>query len=169
MLQALWDQADARTRREGLRWYVDARIAAQQISDVYGLSIQQAAGMIAALSPRTTWAENVFNAWMCASGRRVATLTHCREKAEAIRDGARITQVLKGPKVLAFYRAILGDKRAVVVDSWMLRAIGHHREQATTKQYERAAQTIARAAAAVGVCPRDFQAVIWCQVRGASQ
>lgn len=169
MLATLWAEASPRTKREGLRWYADAERLAHEIAREHRWTVQRAAGIIAALSPRTTWAENVRYARACARGERVPTLTHCRRKAEAIRDGAPVWQTLKGPKVRAFYRAIIGDKRAVVVDSWMLRAIGHHRDKATDRQYERAARAIAWAATWACVSPRDFQAVIWCHVRGASQ
>ena len=70
-----------------------------------------------------------------------------------------------GPKVRAFYRAILGDPDAVVLDRWALRAAGHHRDTATPKQYQRIADEYRAAAAAVGERPRDFQAIVWIVTR----
>jgi hypothetical protein len=70
-----------------------------------------------------------------------------------------------GPKVRAFYRAILGDPDAVVLDRWALRAAGHPRDTATPKQYARIADEYRAAAAAVGEDPRDFQAIVWIVTR----
>ncbi len=44
---------------EGQEWYGEANGAAQQISETYGLTREQSAGMIAAASPQQAWGDNV--------------------------------------------------------------------------------------------------------------
>jgi hypothetical protein len=70
-----------------------------------------------------------------------------------------------GPKVTAFYRAIIGDTDSVVLDRWALRAAGHPRDTCTPLQYRRYAGTFREAAAECGETPREFQAIIWIVLR----
>jgi hypothetical protein len=85
-------------------------------------------------------------------------------KACTIRDGADPARVLRGPKITAFWSAILGDQDAVVLDSWMLRAM-RAKARVTVPQYHYLARILAREARANGVAPSKFQAVVWCVIR----
>lgn len=73
-----------------------------------------------------------------------------------IREG---NYVLKGPKIRAFALALLGDRHAVVVDRWMYRAY-------ETESREAVVQNLRADAAKAGLYPRDFQAAVWCGIRG---
>jgi hypothetical protein len=110
---------------------------------------------------------NVQAAADCLAHRRVRSSAFGANvrKAERIRDGESPDAVLGGPKVRAFYRAILGDASAVVVDSWMLRACGHGRDTCTEKQYRAYARELAHCARLVGCKPSEFQAIVWCHIR----
>jgi hypothetical protein len=72
-----------------------------------------------------------------------------------------------GLKVTSFYRAIMGDPDAVVLDRWALRAVGHDRDTCTPLQYARYSAMYSEAAHAVGESPRDFQAIVWTVMREA--
>ena len=91
-----------------------------------------------------------------------------RAKAAQIADGRPPDLVLRGPKIRAFYRALLGDDEAVVIDTWMLRALGHH-EKPTPKQYKRLAQRVRREARRRGIPPAVWQAIVWCKARGSGE
>jgi hypothetical protein len=86
-------------------------------------------------------------------------------KARAIAAGARPLDVLSGPKTRAFYRAIMGDERAAVVDVWVLRAIGWTRS-VTEKAYQTIANALTIAAAYARTTVARLQAVAWVVVRG---
>jgi hypothetical protein len=85
------------------------------------------------------------------------------EKAVRIWEGERPLDVLGGPKVTAFYRAIMGDAGAAVIDVWMWRAMGI---PVASIPYEDAAQALRCAAEEAGVSVSMFQALVWKQIRG---
>ena len=158
--------SDARTRDTGRQWYAVARTTAEAYARQYGVDTCTAAGIIAALSPRQTWAHNLVMARQCLARETLRGLGDPIRKACAIRDGAAPLDVLRGDKVRAFYRAICGDACAVVLDVWMLRAAGVVTAKPTPKQYQDIAECLTREALSVGESPVDFQAIVWCQIRG---
>lgn len=74
---------------------------------------------------------------------------------------------LNGPKIQAFYKALKGDKTAVVVDRWMARAYGF--KSVTTANYDRIERNIRHEAGANEMEPSDFQAWLWADIRGAGE
>lgn len=110
----------------GLHWYQLAHNEAELLSIRYGVTIEAAAGVIAAISPGSAWGRNVIDA-----GRFIAAFvtqselpnvgvygSDGRKKAERILAGESPLDVLGGPKVRAFYADILNplDTEAVTVD-----------------------------------------------------
>lgn len=89
-----------------------------------------------------------------------------------LENPAAIKTCVSGPKVEPFYRAIMGDLDAVVLDRWALVAAGHTPGQRapddgpTRRLFEEAYR---RAAKIVGMAARDFQAVIWIAVRETTE
>lgn len=86
-------------------------------------------------------------------------------KARAIQQGAQPLRVLGGPKVRAFYRALLGDRDAAVVDVWVARAAGTD-PQLTPARYARVEAALRDAAAQARTAVADFQATVWVVTRG---
>lgn len=150
----------------GAVWYRESRREARRLSREHGVPLSRAAGVIAALSPRVRWSENVRLADDALAGRRVGALKTSVRKAERIVNGARPLDVLKGPKTRAFYRAIMGSEDAAVVDVWMLRAAGWPTDAVTPKQYERVADALRAAAMDADVATATMQATVWTEVRG---
>jgi len=131
----------------------------------HGTTPRRAAGVIAALSPMQQWDVNLRMADAVLAGLEVKGLTGNIRKAEAIASGAKAPlQVLSGPKVRAFYRAIVGDRESAVVDRHMWRAMGD--DPLRPPAYEVGARAITEAARSVGAPVADFQAVVWEHVRG---
>lgn len=59
-IQAVFDRAKAAADPpDGQDWYEEANAEAQRIAETYGLSREQSAGMIAAMSPQQPWGDNV--------------------------------------------------------------------------------------------------------------
>ncbi len=146
----------------------------------------QVAGVIAALSPRCQWSTNVAwasalvrAAWSGGECPRVHTTT-MRAQAWAIAQGAAPLDVLNGPKVRAFWANIVGDTDAVTVDVWAVRAARGARPvrgangrlswaddgTVSAREYVAYADVYRRAAARLGVTPRECQAAVWVAVRG---
>lgn len=119
----------------GVDWYARAHKLAVRFIHAYdGLTLGQAVGVIAALSPNNKWtrncidAETMIKAWHMGADPltvRVCTFNPNKAKAAAILalsdaetqgDVDLIAEILNGRKVTAFYRSILGDPDAVCVD-----------------------------------------------------
>lgn len=117
-----------------LTWYADARRFCVGIGRPHGLTVETVAGAVAALSPQVSWREQVsyapaiLDAW--AQGltfRRFPGPGYNANKRKAARilAGGAPLDVLGGPKVRAFYRAITSagaDPEAVCIDrhAWAL-------------------------------------------------
>jgi hypothetical protein len=188
-LLATWQAIPEGERTAQLQgdWYGVARRAADALAGEYGVSLSTAAGVIAALSPRVSWRDNLRGAERVLHraafpelfgeggeleglGRPVPGYGANRRKAERIAAGERPLSVLGGDKVRAFYRAIMGDQDAAVIDVWMLRAVGEpERKSVRGPKYEAVARALRAAADAAGVNTAPFQAVIWTVVRGGAE
>jgi hypothetical protein len=129
MLQ-LASQADILS---GLDWYKRAHKLGVRLIHAYdGLTLGQAVGVIAALSPNNKWARNctdaeaMIKAWHAGADPltvKVCTFNPNKAKAAAILaltaedlETDTIAEILNGRKVVAFYRSIMGDPDAVCVD-----------------------------------------------------
>ena len=122
-IQALLDLASAGEQAEGLTWYKRAQLAATRLADQYEISIEGAAGVIAALSPRNKWernlvdAENLIAAYVAGGVDAAAEIKVCtfgKNKTKAIeilvwQSEAAVLNILSGPKLTEFYRCIMGE------------------------------------------------------------
>lgn len=142
--------ATDRDRAAGWGWYGRARDLAEELAADWApesgadeFAIRQAAGVIAALSPRLAWRKNVEYAklaymtyddmvtnhspfkladdadmWAAYFAGMIPTLNANARKAFRILSGESPEEVLGGPKVTAFYWTIVDptDPRSVVVD-----------------------------------------------------
>lgn len=188
-LLATYAGADEHARTYGARWYADANDAAAELAVTYGFTVAQAAGVIAALSPRISWPQNLADArtvlaqcererddsdapyvptfalaWTCqAFTANVGTACRCAGADDPL-------DILNGPKQRAFYANIMGDADQVTVDVWATRAAtrGNLDSPRNRAQYDDIAAAYRRAARAVGSTPRDFQAAVWLALRGAA-
>lgn len=166
-VSAVLSAASAAERRAGREWYATAREAARVIAAEADISVDTAAGIIAAWSPRAQWADNLSRARRCARGEHVPGLGRSRAAAERIRAGEHPLEVLRGPKTRSFYRNIVGDPTAITVDIWAARAAGWSgRETFTAAQYAAISEAYRRAAAAHRLEPSTAQAIAWVATRG---
>jgi len=96
----------------GMNWYASACALAQSLTPD---SPKVGAGIIAALSPMTSWPENIKKAKMMIETGNTYGLTSNVSKAAQIRAGKNPLDVLRGPKVRAFYLNIIGENSAETV------------------------------------------------------
>lgn len=171
-----WRAATAEDLANGLAWYDRAAdVAAALAAGTDGrVTPAQAAGVIAALSPRCGWSANVraaatmIDAYVAGQDQPVvAGLGANRAKAWRVLTTPDPLTVLRGPKVRAFYANITGDCNAVTVDVWAAAAAtGSKSDDAPRgRHYEHLADAYRRAASLAGVTPRDMQAAVWTHYR----
>jgi hypothetical protein len=155
--------------RRGIDWYSDAHAFARALDPG---NVRRAAGVIAALSPRIKWRQNlILAARVYSEGHASGCLGQSARSADAIYAGTDFAYVLNGPKVRAFAETIADPAHAtgVVVDRHALGvAVGRvvtDRDVAsllgTPKRYERVADAYREAASVLGIAPSVCQAVAW--------
>lgn len=159
----LYRTGTAEQRDRGARWYDTAHAACDRIARDTGMDTARVVAVFAITSPDAqlvtnlkwtrTWAENPGTKVGRYPGRMVRA---CWTAMAAANPAEAVT----GPKVRAFYDAIMGDRDALVLDRWALRlATG---SDATTVGNRREAERLYREAAAELKVPvRDLQAIIW--------
>lgn len=161
-------------REEGRTWYARARATAETLAIVHGVTVETAAGVLAALSPQKGWGPNVDLAERSLEAREGIGHTGANNaKVTAIIAGAEPLSVLGGDKVRAFYALIVssGQTREVCVDRHAYSvAAGRfvpETPKLTPRQYDAVAETYRRAARILSrelgreVPPAEVQAVTW--------
>lgn len=167
----VFEDATAEQREAGMSWYRDAHGAAASLDPD---NPRRAAGVIAALSPQTSWPRNLeLAARAYADGKASGTLGRSVAQADAILAGADPLDALRGPKVRAFFALIADpdDPDTVVIDRHAVDiAVGkrqavRERDQAfplaRRGRYARFADTYRKAARRLGVTAGQAQAVTW--------
>lgn len=165
----VYDSALDGARAEGEQWYALARGQAWEMCPD---NPRAAAGVIAALSPQTSWEQNLVNAWRLYEGGDPRGLGANLLKALRCYAGEEPLDVLGGPKVRAFFRCIAEPETdAVCVDrhAWDV-AVGMRQSTVervglTPRRYEEAAVAYRRAARLRDVPPHVVQAVTWVEWR----
>lgn len=162
----------------GTGWYLGAENLARRFARKYGCTKHQAAGVIAAMSPNQTWANNIIMAEQALAGNPRG-FSSAVARVQRILAGGSIIGTFPEPtgnshKIREFYRAISGNANAVVVDRWALRAAWPNYESSVhdlerVGVYAMVADCYREVAALFDMEPRDFQAAIWIQVRGSHE
>lgn len=142
----------AREGEDNRHWYREGRALVDAIADSLGHAPRDVAVVMAATSPVTSVTNNITLTLRCLAllepftlsedGGGLGTVPMLRSNAEAIRRYARPpvppggvapltwearVRYALGPKTGPFARALMGDADALVLDTWMLRAVsrGH--------------------------------------------
>jgi hypothetical protein len=149
------------------KWYIDAEKVAHEVARNLDISLDKGASVVSAFSPRERWATNVAKSIAFSLGQDVVGLSNNLRMANAALTLGY--DALKGAKTNAFARAIAGDEQAVVIDVWMLRAVGIEKKSPTQAQYKEMADAVTRVATKFGMSPRAMQALIWIVVRGSAE
>ena len=103
-------------------WYDEAQQEAKQIAEKLDMPVYIVVGVMAALSPNNKWERNIVNAEeLCKAFQdgqgmdsvKVSTYHKMKEKAWGILtefgDYDRVVEQLKGQKIVAFFRNIMGE------------------------------------------------------------
>lgn len=159
-------KADSIAWHDGKDWYPKAYAIVTELAKRYQVTREVAAGVVAVVSPRVHWKHNINLAHALLGNTYSKGCFRANvEKALDIIAGADPLTVLSGPKVRAFYRCILGDSTAPVIDSWMTHAIGFD-GTCNEKVYAKVSLALQEAAGRFDLPAHEAQAIIWCHVRG---
>ena len=149
------------------KWYLDAERVAAQVARNLDSTLEVGATVVSAFSPRERWTNNVTKAISYSLGNHIPGFKNNMLMANnAIAFGY---DALKGPKTNAFARAIAGDEQAVVIDVWMLRAVGIEKKTPNQSTYNELASAVKKVAFDYGMTPRAMQALIWIMIRGSAE
>ena len=112
-------------KSQGLMWYNDAAQYCFNLSLKYEIPVERVIGIVAALSPRCPWRENVTQAdsFIQTKGKaKVTTYLSNKKKALGIFKGANPLSILKGHKVRAFYYNLSDpiNSQSVCIDTHMV-------------------------------------------------
>lgn len=180
-----YNDASIHSLREGLAWYKDAHHLCENWANKYGTDASKVAGIIAALSPLTSWDRNKEIAELFLQGKRKGLHTKVMiDKAEKIlscNSWDDIPEILNGDKITSFFHNINTpysrfshfvtiDRHAISV-AYGREINDKERPQLTRKQYNFIAMAYVDAAkeisAKLGVIrlPLEVQAITWVHFR----
>jgi len=184
ILDVYW-AASSNVVAEGYSWYRHANNLAITMSKISGLKTFQCAGIIAALSPLSSWEQNKKNAIAYAEGRRTGLHTKAMmKKCEMIEKSTtfeEVWDVLNGDKIKSFALNILDYGRFCSTVTIDRHAIGvaygkvisdKDRPQLTARQYEfisdayiQATKQLRAETSNKFLLPQELQAITWVQWR----
>lgn len=155
---------------QGLAWYGIAQDTAREVGNG---DLKLGAGLVAAISPQMPWKRNVQLAKAAMRGDWRGFTEDKYWKCQAILSGVDPWLVLRGMKVRSFYANILGYKNYVTIDTWIAQHFkvdypNTSKPGKGRKVYNRIARRIRLDASKAGMSPADYQAVLWCHVRGTA-
>ena len=173
----LYRQATPEQRQAGHDWYNDAHTIASALAFKYGHTLEQTAGVIAALSPLRSWGDNVNIASRAISQGYLhsGAFKDSLYKVNRILSGEHPDSALGGDKVKAFYAGIVsaGHTDSVCVDRHAYDAATNTRHnddtrpRLTSKRYRLIADLYVRASRQISresglrVSAAQVQAVVW--------
>lgn len=170
-IRRMLKQATPEQWAEGEVWYQDAHTFARGLAERFGITLEQAAGVTAALSPNTFWPTNMDNAVKMCQTRKAPTFGGNVAKARAILDGADPLDVLGGPKTRAFYANIVApddmdgpatiDRHACDLACGLRRAGTYRRELRAVNGYQQLAAAFVAVARRMGLAACVVQAIAW--------
>ncbi len=169
-LEHVYRSATPAQRIRGRQWYPAARQLMQELATRTGYTLEQAVAVLAITSPgaqlvsNLEWTTRALETRAASVGRFPNVM---RPKILAVlADPATAAEYVTGPKVGPFYRAILGDKDALVIDRWATAAANVFRSQELPEGSRRAIDTAYRSLARkLRRSVRDLQAQVWIAVR----
>lgn len=153
----------ARKGAHGRAWYRDAGKVVARIGVLGRADTGYVADILAITSPRVQITRNVaLTLEYLRTGAVTGALpmvVKCLEKYRACGD-------ISGPKTRAFAECLRGNTHAVVIDVWIIRALGLAPNVSLSRRaYFDAAGHILETAHVLRWTPAETQAAIWCAIR----
>jgi hypothetical protein len=162
--------------QDGLIWYTRLNRFCRDLGEKYNTPTWKVAAIMSALSPRTSFENNVHDTEQLLKNGTNAKLKSplFKKKALKIYNASCYNEVRKmfkektGRKTLSFWDNMANlESNRVTIDVHMIRHLGIE-GSLTNKKYRDAENAVIEYAETVGVKPYQLQAMIWCNVRGKS-
>lgn len=184
-IYACYCQSSTEDIQTGLMWYKKANEIAREIANTFSITLEKVCGVIAALSPGSTWEKNLINTQLIianfTNGLQLEDMkkigaygTRNMLKAWKILEGYQVNCVLGGLKVNNFYACILIPENPlhVCIDRHAVSiAIGERLGDRYTKylismtKYNIIADGYKEVANSLNILPNQLQAITWCSWR----
>jgi hypothetical protein len=145
-------------------WYDEAR---EQVKAIYGADWKLFCGFLSATSAHTALSANVTLARKAYNQHKSGLpfsgfiAIHQRGLELYLKTGK-----LLGRKTNNFYQNLLGDYNSVTVDIWIARRYGY--AQVTDQIYTVIELQLRFEAALHHLCPAEYQAMLWVEIRGTN-
>ena len=175
IIENIMDKSTPQKLQDGKIWYTKLNRYYRDLGERYNQPTWKVTAIMSALSPRTSFANNVRDTEELLKYGRAAKLKSplFRNKALAIYDATCYTEVRSlfkektGRKTLSFWENLMlvGDR--VTIDVHMIRHLGIE-GSLTQKKYREAEVVIQEYAEKIGLKSYELQAQLWCIVRGES-
>lgn len=165
----------------GIQWYPSAKSQASTIALQHGVPLRIVVGVIASLSPNNKWernlkdASNMFAVFLRGDPVDVCkpcTYTKMRDKAWSVIEqmpetDAEVETILKGQKIVSFFRNIMGydtctiDGHAYNIARGKRAVLTSEETDMGKKEYLTLQAAYQRAAKRVGLKVYELQAITW--------
>jgi hypothetical protein len=149
-------------------WYAKARNSIKDLAKRSSVSFKTLAGVVAITSQniRLSHNEKLVLSWLQdgANIEAAKKVKHFGVVKENLVDFL-LTGKVKGPKISAFYKALVGDSNSVVLDTHMAKVLLPKRKSKWAKSdIEKAELKINKLAKELKWKPSQVQAAIWCSI-----
>lgn len=169
---AVYERSNDAERAHGAVWYAEARQHAMLMADIAGIPMVAAAGAIACLSPQVSWPTNLAEAYRIitahADGESIDDNTFVAYRRNVHKAWACVeypgdwAEYVRGPKVSAFHRAIVGLPGGPCIDRHATRvATGYGYDAVTDSTYTAVQDAYVIAAAILSIDVHTLQATTW--------
>ena len=173
----VFSQADAIDLQAGQDAFPCYHRMMQELSSVFGYSLEICAAVFASLSPNNDYLKTLRSTVTLLDGYKrdididrltVSTYNACKMRAWSFINGVDFLATTKGPKIRAFYTSIVNplDSEAVVIDGHMVSAWVYKRKTMLDVAWQRfsyklASDDLKTVAREVGMLPSSMQSTIW--------
>ncbi len=174
-IEKIMDKANKQQLHDGKIWYTKLNRYCRDLGTTYNQPTWKVTAIMSALSPRTSFKNNVHDTEQLLRYGENAKLKSplFKKKAFAIYNASCYDEVRAlfkektGRKTLSFWENLMlvGDR--TTIDIHMIRHLGIE-GSLTQKKYREAEKSIQDYAKSINIKPYDLQAILWCTVRGAS-
>jgi len=150
----------ARLGLDGSGWYDSALSECRDVCELEGWNLRRFVGVLASTSPVVAVRRNVRTTLQYMQNGQFFsnTMKVQRDLVAKFEETGRVG----GIKVAEFYRAILGDRSACVLDTWMSYVFYVKQGQfKSSRLRESCRRVLASVGRTLGLCVRDTQAAVW--------
>lgn len=174
-IEKILDKTTLQHRHDGKIWYTKLNRFCRDLGEQYNQPTWKVTAIMSALSPRTSFKNNVYDTEQLLKHGVNAKLKSplFKKKAFAIYNASCYNEVRAlfkektGRKTLSFWENLMLVGNRATIDVHMIRHLGIE-GSLTDKKYREAEKAIQDYANKINIKTYDLQAILWVTVRGES-